>query len=178
MFRAPPYKPKPTTRYVDPQTMEVVEKYEPEPEGPKDPKQFADELFSMWQGTNPLATTEEGFKVGFEKGHETGFAAGFNKGAKQGVEGLIGVQDRGERARKLAVGNMLQKPSTKLEAMNADQLTAEVCNILAQYAILPVEVRVGSVLDALRALPGVDIPKGQYDSRFDGTPNTGEKDGK
>jgi hypothetical protein len=101
------------------------------------------------------------FEVGFTEGERVGYTRGFGDGAKQAVAGLIGDGQDGERARTLAQGNMLQKPSTKYENVKADQLTAELVNVLSMYAILPTEVRIAATMDALRSLPTVEVkPRG------------------
>lgn len=122
------------------------------------PSEDKDLLFEAWfrqQGVEPDYV--EAFIAGYDKGEAHGYTLGFNKGAKQAINGLVGVADRGDRARELASGNSLSKPRNNLEAINRDQLTAEVCLILAQYAIMPVDARVAAVIDALNSLPGVEI---------------------
>lgn len=109
--------------------------------------------YGTTDNTVALAAFDKGFHYGLARGH----ADGFNQGAKTAINGLTGVADRGERARTLASGNSLSKPKNNLEAINRDQLTAEVCNVLAQYAVMPVDARVAAVIDALNSLPGVEI---------------------
>jgi len=122
------------------------------------PSEDKAKLYEAWkQQGNGDEPPYFAFCAGYEKGEAHGHTLGFNKGAKQAINGLIGVADRGDRARELASGNQLAKPKNNLEAITRDQLTAEICNILAQYAVMPVDARVAATIDALNSLPGVEI---------------------
>lgn len=101
------------------------------------------------------------FAGGFNAGEGYGHTIGFSRGAIETAKGL--TVSKGRASRQLYSGNYIGTPETKLEALNQEQLTAEICALLAQYAIVPTDLKVAAVLDALNTLPGVDIKFGERD---------------
>jgi hypothetical protein len=97
-------------------------------------------------------SAHEAFTSGFESGAQLGYADGFRKGGE-----ITGKQLTSPISGKPMVqGNQLVTPSTKLEAIREDQLTAEICELVHRYAILPSEVRVRALIEAARSM-GVEI---------------------
>lgn len=52
----------------------------------------------------------------------------------------------------MLAGNQLVRPNTKMEAIREDQLTAEICELVSRYAILPSEVRMRALIEAARSM--------------------------
>lgn len=113
-----------------------------------------DRFVRMFDKDPPLQ--DELFEAGFDAGEQYGHTIGFARGATEAIHGLTVSKGRGKR-RVLATGNELAEPSTKMDAINEEQLTAEVCALLSDYAIVPTDFKVRAVLDALNTLPGIHI---------------------
>lgn len=120
---------------------------------------IADLYHKACPGIVGASSEEEGvalFTAGFDAGEQHGYALGFAKGGEVTAKGLIGVPDRARREREqlLTLGGNRPPaaPASKLENINADQLTAEICLVLTMYATLPLEVRVDAVFEALKSL--------------------------
>lgn len=114
-----------------------------------------------------MPSGEEVFEAGFTAGEQHGHTVGFAKGATTTIGQLTHSKGKG-RVRTLQSGNWLGEPETKLEAINSEQLTAEICALLAAYAVVRLDLKIAAVIDALNTLPGVDL-------RFGPRPDTSEE---
>lgn len=91
---------------------------------------------------------EDAFTSGFESGARLGFTEGHRAGGRITHEQLHAPIS----AAPLLAGNQLVRPNTKMESIREDQLTAEFCELLARYAILPSEVRMRALIEAARSM--------------------------
>lgn len=98
------------------------------------------------------------FYAGFDAGESFGYTFGFNNGANEAVRGLTGIPNRGMRQREQFTrrGNQYGVASTTIQEISADQLTAELVQILSAYAVLPSRDRVAACLDAMKSIPGIE----------------------
>lgn len=103
------------------------------------------------------ATRYQIFLEGFDAGERFGYTFGFHNGGAT-VSNQLLAAGRGQRYLEgTRRGNEVGRPRTSLEEHTQDQLTAEIVGLMTAYAILPVAQRARALLDALRALPGVNI---------------------
>jgi hypothetical protein len=104
---------------------------------------------------------QAGFRRGWDISGELAAQTGFVNGAHTAIKQLTAPTKatRFEYVDPTKDNNELEQPRSNLESVRRDNLTAEIVNVLAAYAILPVDAKIAATLDALQSTFGVKFKR-------------------